>query len=275
LPQRRTSGILGIMEKYVAQLSALAHPQRLSVYRLLMRRYPHHVPAGEIGTILDIRPSTLSGYLSDLSEAGLIQQERRGTSLRYAAVIDAAEGLTDYLWRDCCRGRTLPAQPERAGRVRNVLFLCSGNSARSLMGEAILRKLAGRRFEVFSAGTKPRSAPNPQAIAMLRELGHDTSNLYSKSADIFLEPDAPRMDFVITVCDRAASAECPVWPGAPVQAHWAVPDPVEIATPEAYAEAYLTLHTRIEALADLPADLPRAELQRAVDRIAQIQLETA
>ncbi len=263
------------MEQQVARLSALAHPQRLSVFRLLMRRYPAHVPAGEIGAILNIRPSTLSGYLSDLAEAGLIEQQRRGTSLRYAAVLDAAEGLTDYLWRDCCRARTLPPASARTGRVRNVLFLCAANSARSLMAEAILREVAGRRFEAFSAGTSPRAEPNPQAITMLRELGHETDTLYSKPASAFHDPDAPQMDFVITVCDRAASVDLPVLPGAPVAAHWPVPDPVELATPEAYADAYLTLRARIEALADLPADLPRPELQRAVDRIARLHPETA
>jgi ArsR family transcriptional regulator, arsenate/arsenite/antimonite-responsive transcriptional repressor / arsenate reductase (thioredoxin) len=258
------------MEQYVAQFSALAHPQRLSVFRLLMRRYPDRVPAGEIGRILGLRPSTLSGYLSDLTEAGLTEQERRGTSLRYAAVIPAAEALTDFFIRDCCRGRTMSTPAERPGRVRNVLFLCSGNSARSLMAEAILRQLAGRRFECFSAGTRPRGAPNPQAIAMLRELGHATEKLSSKSADIFREADAPRMDIVITVCDRAASDECPAWPGAPLQGHWAVPDPVELGTPEAYAEAYLTLRARIEALTELPAAAERRELQQAIDRIAKI-----
>lgn len=262
------------MEKYVAQLSALAHPQRLSVFRLLVRRYPDRVPAGEIGSILDIRPSTLSGYLSDLTEAGLIEQERRGTSLRYTVVMEAAEGLTDYLWRDCCQGRTLPPPTERPGRVRNVLFVCSANSARSLMGEAILRQVAGRRFEAFSAGVTPETAPNPQAIAMLRELRHETDALYAKPLSEFRSDDAPRMDFVITVCDRAASADLPVWPGTPVHAHWSVPDPVELATPEAYAEAYLTLRARIEALADLPAELDRQDLQHAVDRIARITPET-
>ncbi|WP_209426321.1 helix-turn-helix domain-containing protein [Pararhodobacter sp. SW119] len=259
------------MEKYVSQFAALAHPQRLSVFRLLMRRYPDRVPAGEIGTTLDIRPSTLSGYLSDLAEAGLIEQERRGTSLRYAPVMAEAEGLTDYLWRDCCRARVTPAMPGKPGRVRNVLFLCVANSARSLMAEAILRQSAGSRFEAFSAGIDPRSKPDPQAMAMLRELRHETDSLYSKPVTQFRGDDAPQMDFVITVCNRAASADLAAWPGAPIAAHWPVPDPVELATPEAYAEAFLILRARIKALADLPSDLARPDLQRAVDRIATLE----
>ena len=261
------------MEKYVAQFSALSHPQRLSVLRLLMRRYPDRVPAGEIGFILGLRPSTLSGYLSELSEAGLIEQERRGTSLLYTVVLSEAQEMTDYLIHDCCRSRTMPPPPERPGRVRNVLFLCSGNSTRSLMAEAILRELAGRRFEAFSAGTRPRGAPNPQAIAMLRELGHKTDTLYPKPVDTFRKEDAPQMDFVISVCDRAANAECAAWSGAPVQGHWAVRDPVELATPEAFAEAYLTLHARIAAVADLELDATRNEIQAAIDRIAKITPE--
>ena len=261
------------MEEFVAQLSALAHPQRLAVFRLLMRRYPFRVPAGEVGAILAIRPSTLSGYLSDLTEAGLIEQERRGTSLRYTAVIPAAETLTDYLWRDCCRGRTLPPAPDRPGRVRNVLFLGSGNAALSLMAEAILRQTAGRRFAAFSAGVTADDAPNRQAIAMLRELGHATETLTPKSVGDFLAPDAPRLDLVITVSDAAANADMPAWPGTPVAAHWPVPDPVMLGTPEAYAGAYLTLRARIDALAELAPDLPRAEVQRMVDRLALLQPE--
>lgn len=262
------------MERYVEQLSALAHPQRLSVFRLLMRRYPDRVPAGEIGAILNLRPSTLSGYLSELTEAGLIEQERRGTSLRYAVVVAACAQLTDYLVMDCCRARTLPPPPAPPGRVRNVLFLCSANAVLSLMAEAILRQVGRRRFEAFSAGIDPQAAPHPQAMAMLRELGHETRLLQPKPVALFREPGAPPMDFVITLADAAANADGPAWPGAPVQGHWSVPDPAASGTPEAYATAYLTLRARVEALTGLPAEAARADVQRAVDRIATIVPES-
>jgi ArsR family transcriptional regulator, arsenate/arsenite/antimonite-responsive transcriptional repressor / arsenate reductase (thioredoxin) len=270
LPQRSIAASFRSMEQHVAKLSALAHPQRLAVFRLLMRRYPDRVPAGEIGTILGLRPSTLSGYLSELAEAGMIEQERRGTSLRYTVVPEAAEDLVDFLVFDCCRARTLPQPPARSGRLRNVLFVSSGNAVRSLMAEAMLRRHSGHRFEAFSAGTEPLPLADPQAIAMLYELGHKTEGLAPKPTAMFREENAPRMDFVITICKRAANADTPAWPSAPLQVHWAVPDPVIRGTPEAFAEAYLTLRDRIEALAALPADAPRADLQRALDRIATI-----
>ena len=128
------------MEKEIEQLTALAHPQRLAVFRLLMRRYPGGVPAGEIGEVLGVKPSTLSAYLASLVHAGLITQERQGTSLRYAAALAQAQALTGFLIDDCCRGRVgVLVQDRPAARIRNVLFLCIDNSALSLMAEAILR----------------------------------------------------------------------------------------------------------------------------------------
>lgn len=254
----------------VPRLAALAHPQRLAVFRLLMRRYPDRVPAGEIGAAIGARPSTLSAYLADLAEVGLIDSERRGTSLLYRVRLDAAEGLVAHLVADCCRDRVQPEAPAQPGRVRNVLFVCSGNSARSLMAEALLRDTAGARFEAFSAGTEARGMPDPQAMAMLAELGHDTAALWSKPAGPFLAGEAPRMDIVLTVCDRAANADLPAWPGHPVQSHWGLPDPVALGTAEAFAETYLTLRARIDRLAGLPANLPRPQLQRALDELALV-----
>jgi len=262
------------MEKEIAQLSALAHPQRLAIFRLLMRRYPDRLPAGEIGAVLGLKPSTLSAYLSALHDAGLIAQKRQGTSLRYSAAQAQAQALMGFLFDDCCRARTDICAPDRpAARIRNVLFLCSHNSARSLMAEAILRDFAGDRFEVFSAGTDARSEPNQQALALLQERGHDTSCLWSKPASVFRTADAPQMDFVFSVCDLAANNDQGAWAGQPVQGHWAVPDPVQAATPEAFSQSYATLRCRIAAFTDLPAALPRLALQRAVDDIALLHPE--
>lgn len=263
------------MEKEIDQLSALAHPQRLAIFRLLMRRYPDRLPAGEIGAVLGLKPSTLSAYLSALHAAGLIAQERHGTSLRYSAAQAQAQALMGFLFDDCCRARTdVCAHDRPTPRIRNVLFLCSANSARSLMAEAILRDLAGDRFEVFSAGTDARSEPNPLALALLQEQGHDTSCLWSKPASVFRAADAPQMDFVFSVCDLAANADLHAWPGQPVQGHWAVPDPVPVATPAAFAQGYAALRHRIAAFIDLPAAMPRPALQRAVDDIALLYPET-
>jgi arsenate reductase (thioredoxin) len=139
----------------------------------------------------------------------------------------------------------------------NVLFLCTGNSARSIIAEAILNKVGGEIFCAYSAGSQPRGSVNPYTIQLLDRLGYDTSGLRSKSWSEFVKSDAPALDFVFTVCDNAAGETCPVWPGRPITAHWGIPDPavvtgspVEIAA--AFEDAYRILHHRIEILAALP-----------------------
>lgn len=268
-------------DQIVAELSALAHPQRLALFGLLMRRYPDRLPAGEIGQILGAKPSTLSAYLSDLAEAGLIDAERRGTSLLYRARLDAARGMVARFLAESCRGRAdpevapepVPGPGAASWRVRNVLFLGWDNGARSLMAEALMRETAGSRFEVFSAGLMAGAQANPQALTMLAELGHDTASLWSKPVTGFLGLDAPRMDLVITLSDRAANVALPVWPGRPVEAHWGLPDPVALGTAEAYAAAYLTLRARVAALAALPMNLPRGALQARLDELARLEAD--
>jgi arsenate reductase len=142
-------------------------------------------------------------------------------------------------------------------RVYNVLFLCTGNSARSVIGEVILNRLGKGRFKAFSAGSQPKGAVNPHALALLRNLNYDVSSLRSKSWTEFAKPGAPELDFVFTVCDDAAGESCPVWPGQPMTAHWGIPDPAaaegtdaEIAV--AFDEAYRMLYRRIELFLALP-----------------------
>ncbi|HKX35953.1 MAG TPA: arsenate reductase ArsC, partial [Rhizorhapis sp.] len=143
-----------------------------------------------------------------------------------------------------------------AHRPYNVLFLCTGNSARSIIAEAILNAAAPGRFRAFSAGSQPRGEVNPHALDMLKRLGHDISQLRSKPWDEFAKPDSPPLDFVITVCDNAAGEVCPIWPGQPMTAHWGMPDPAaaqgtpaEIAL--AFAETYRMLSNRIDIFANL------------------------
>ena len=142
-------------------------------------------------------------------------------------------------------------------RPYNVLFLCTGNSARSIIAEAILNKIGGGRFHAFSAGSQPKGQVNPNTIQLLEGLGYETSGLRSKSWNEFAKPGAPALDFVFTVCDNAAGETCPFWPGQPMTAHWGVPDPAEAkgAAAEiglAFKDAYRMLHQRIAGFTSLP-----------------------
>jgi arsenate reductase (thioredoxin) len=143
--------------------------------------------------------------------------------------------------------------------VRHVLFLCTGNSARSIMAEALLNRLGQGRFKAFSAGSHPKGAVHPQALAQLRREGLPTDGFRSKSWDEFAGSGAPPLDLVVTVCDRAAAESCPFWPGAPSRAHWSVDDPAAVdGSPEAQARAferaYRDLEERIRKLVDAPGE---------------------
>jgi arsenate reductase len=159
----------------------------------------------------------------------------------------------------------------------NVLFLCTGNSARSILAEAILRKEGEGRFRAFSAGSQPKGEVHPLAIELLRNLKHDTSFARSKSWDEFSTPGAPKMDFVFTVCDSAANEACPVWPGQPITAHWGIPDPAAAEGTDAqkhlaFAEAYRQLSSRISAFLSLPlASIDRMSLHTKLLEIGQFR----
>jgi protein-tyrosine-phosphatase len=152
-----------------------------------------------------------------------------------------------------------------AGRPCRTLFLCTGNSARSILAECLLNRLGRGAYLAFSAGSRPKGAVHPEAVRMLQELGHDTAGLASKGWDVFAAPDAPPLDLVITVCDAAAGEICPIWPGAPLQAHWSIPDPAAAdreEAPAAFRRAYRLLEARISRLAAIdPASLTRANLR--------------
>ncbi len=271
------------------RLSILGHPQRLALFRLLMRRYPDRVPASELAEALGLKRNTLSTYVHALLQVGLVTQERAGTSLRYAIDMGAARETIDYLLNDCCRGRPeicAPAAdrtPEGDNRMTdkryNVLFICTGNSARSIFAEAILSDIAGERFVAHSAGTKPQSQLNPFAIEVLEQKGHDVSALRAKNIAEFQRAGAPEFDFVFTVCNRAANEECPSWQGQPISAHWGLPDPAAVAGSDAekslaFHQTYGALRNRMSAFAALPlAALDRMSLQQAVDQIGQSKEE--
>lgn len=262
--------------------TTLGHPDRLMVFRLLMRFAPQGVRPTEIAEALGFKANTLSHHLSELTATGLVTVRRQGRSLYYAVQLDTTEALIAYLAQDVARGRPdllgglagagpLPTPP----RPWQVLFLCSGNRARSLMAEALLRDLGGGRFIAHSAGLHPGEAPHPTTLSILGRNGHDTRDLRSKSITEFQRPEAPQMDFVFTVCDRAATEECAPWPGLPLTAHWGLPDPVAATGTAAeqalvFARTYGALRRRIAAFAELPlASLDRLALQSRLDALGE------
>ncbi len=162
-------------------------------------------------------------------------------------------------------------------KLLNVLFLCTGNSARSILAESALNKLGGERFRAFSAGSFPKGAVHPNAIRLLESLDYPTDGLRSKSWDEFSAPDAPQMDFIFTVCDDAAGELCPVWPGHPMTAHWGIEDPSNVAGTEVeQAQAFVTalcyLENRIKPFLALPMDkLQEAALRAKIREIGQAE----
>jgi arsenate reductase (thioredoxin) len=157
----------------------------------------------------------------------------------------------------------------------NVLFLCTGNSARSILGESILKKDGAGRFNAFSAGSHPKGAVNPFALKVLKSFNYPSEGFSSKPWDVFAEPGSPRMDFVFTVCDDAANEACPVWPGQPMTAHWGAPDPADVEGTDAekhlaFAEAYRMLNNRISIFISLPMNMvDKLALQKRLNEIGR------
>jgi arsenate reductase (thioredoxin) len=155
----------------------------------------------------------------------------------------------------------------------NVLFLCTGNSARSILAEAILNREGTGRFKAYSAGSQPKGEPHSYTIDLLKRMNYDTSFARSKPWDEFAAPNAPQLDFVFTVCDSAAAESCPIWPGQPMSAHWGIPDPAAVEGTEAekrlaFADAYRMMSARISAFVNLPMhSLDRLALQKRLSAI--------
>jgi protein-tyrosine-phosphatase len=158
-------------------------------------------------------------------------------------------------------------------KIFNVLFLCTGNSARSVMAECIMNRVGAGKFRAFSAGSHPRGLIDPAVLTLLTKLHHQTEGLRSKSWEEFAQPDAPKLDFVFTVCDDAAGEVCPVWPGQPMSAHWGVPDPVSFQGNKAEraafcADVYRMIKNRISIFCALPlSSIDRLSLQKRLDDI--------
>jgi arsenate reductase len=274
-------------EQAAAAFTALGQGTRLELMRTLLAAGPSGVAAGEIAARLGVPASTLSFHLRTLEEAGLVAATRQGRSLLYAAQLARLRALLAFLAEACCGGdparcgdlhrlfdneRQTPAMEPHAF---SVLFLCTRNSARSIMGEAILNRIGEGRFRAFSAGSAPsESGPLPEVLAQLKALGHDVSGLRSKSWDEFAGPAAPRIDFVIALCDTLAGQACPDFGETTITAAWPLPDPAKFtgSAPERATllnELYAALHRRLAIFSALPfASLDRIALKARLDELA-------
>ena len=275
----------------IAVLSALAQDTRLEIFRHLAQTGPQ--PAGQIGEVFNLPLATLSFHLKTLQQAGLLDCRREGRQLIYQARCAVIVELLAYLTEHCCNlpaidpttallpvenlTRKPAAMPQDS--VYNVLFLCTGNSARSILAETLMNHHGQGRFRAFSAGSHPTGQVNPYAVRLLELHDLPVAGLRSKSWDEFATPEAPALDFVFTVCDNAAGEVCPFWPGQPMTAHWGVEDPAVVEGDDAqkmlaFRKAFRELENRIKIFASLPIrSLDKIRLQARLDEIGRTVLE--
>jgi protein-tyrosine-phosphatase/DNA-binding transcriptional ArsR family regulator len=276
------------IERAAAGFTALGQETRLELMRVLLAAGPSGLAAGDIAARLGVPASTLSFHLRALEQAGLVAATRHGRSLVYAPRITALRALVAFLAEACCDGdpdrcgdiNRLFDTPRETGRMQppvfNVLFFCTRNAARSIMAEAILGRIGAGRFRAFSAGSAPAGeGPLPEVLQQLKALGHDVSTLHSKSWDEFTGPGAPRMDFVVALCDTLAGQACPDFGDTVITAAWPLPDPAKFSgsPPERATllnELYAALHRRLSIFASLPfGSLDRMALKARLDELAQ------
>ncbi|MCO6416105.1 helix-turn-helix domain-containing protein [Siccirubricoccus sp. KC 17139] len=271
----------------------MSQETRLAALRLLIEAGPSGLPAGEVADRLGLPPSTASFHLSALERAGLTQSTRQSRQIIHAARVAALRELVVFLTEACCSGRPelcgdiarlLPDIPEESVSMTpafNVLFLCTRNSARSIMAEAILTKVGGARFRAYSAGADPASRPLDGIVDTLRRLGHDVSGLHCKSWDVFTGPDAPRMDFVIALCEILEDQGCPDLRNTAVTGTWPLPDPNKFTGSAVERglllnELYASLKRRIDIFTCLPfASLDRMALKARLDELGGGSMATA
>lgn len=265
--------------------AALSQETRIKLMRLLATRGASGMAAGELAAQLRQAPSTLSFHLSALEQAGLLKSGRQGRHVIYSVRLAGLRALFSFLTETCCNGRPdlcgelarllpeVPREDRGTTPAFNVLFLCTHNSARSIMAEAILEKIANGKFHAYSAGSQPRRTPMPEVMERLQVFGHDVSSLRCKSWDEFIGPDAPRMDFVITLCDTLDGQLCPEFGDKIVNAAWPFPDPVkfkgsEIERATMINSLYGMIRRRLEAFISLPyASLDGIALKARLDEL--------
>ena len=273
------------MKDVAAGFAALSQETRLDLMRTLASRGASGIAAGELAATLGLAPSTLSFHLAALEQAGLVRSTRQGRYVIYAVRFAGLRTLFSFLTETCCAGRPelcgdfarlIPEEVDEVNPMTpafNVLFICTRNSARSIMAEAILEKIGRGRFRAYSAGSNPANAPMPEVLERLGILGHDTSRLGSKSWNEFMKADAPRMDFVLTLCDAGDGEVCPDLGERPITAVWPFPDPArfrgsEVERTTLLNELYGMIRRRLESFTNLPfSTLDRMALKARLDEL--------
>jgi len=268
-----------------AKFMALSQETRVRLLRLLSSAGATGMRAGELQRRTGVPASTLSFHLSALEQAGLIQSARQGRTKTYAVRFAGLRDLLTFVTETCCNGqpdlcgdiaRLLPEIEEREIPMSgsfNVLFLCTHNSARSIIAEAVLNNIGQGRFRAYSAGSDPVEAPNAEVLKNLRQLGHDVSNARSKSWDEFLKPDAPVIDFVIALCDTTDGQVCPEFGDNVVSAAWPLPDPAKFTGSVAERhvllnQLYSMINRRLGIFINLPfGSLDRMALKTRLDEL--------
>jgi arsenate reductase len=267
-------------------LGSLAQPTRLAAFRQLLAAHPGSIAAGELAKACDAPHNTMSTHLGVLTRAGLVQAQRDGRAMNYRADIKVFRSLITFLTRDCCNGRPdlcgdiarlIPAHDDeprkRVAASFNVLFLCTHNSARSIMAETLLEKIGQGHFNAYSAGSDPARMPVPAVLDRLKKLGHDITRLRCKSWNEFTGPNAPRMDFVIALCDTPHGQVCPDFGEKFVTGAWPLPDPTDFKGSEAERatllnELYAMIRRRVEIFTSLPfATLDKMAMKARLDEI--------
>jgi protein-tyrosine-phosphatase/DNA-binding transcriptional ArsR family regulator len=257
--------ISGHMEKtaIVEAFAAIAQVTRLDALRLLLDHATDGLASGDVGRLLDVPQNTMSSHLNVLKRAGLVHTQRLGTTIIYRPNTQLVWHLMEFLAMDFSSTASSPKSLSNTTaaaaeqKIYNVLFLCTANSARSIMAEAILRKLRPDRFRAFSAGNLPSGNVHPLATKTLLMLDCPIEGLNSKSWDEFRKPESPKMDFVFTVCNAGES--CASWPGQPSTAHWGIDDPTlvdgtDLKKLAAFRKAADAIANRLSVFSSLPLE---------------------